>query len=228
MDSLLVIEDDPRIREWLAALGEEAFPGIRSQATATLEGGRQALAAEPPALALVDLSLPDGSGADLIAEAGEGETLFVVATIHDDDRHLFEALQAGASGYLVKDQPRERLVEQLRGITQGEPPLSPGIARRLLRFFGESPQSEPANDRTAPARGDTAALSPREVEVLGLIARGYNRKDIARALSITPNTAAGYIKAVYRKLEVSGRAEATLRAVERGLVGGPAGGHGPG
>ena len=228
MDSLLVIEDDPRIREWLTALGEEAFPGIRSQATATLEGGRQALATAPPALALVDLSLPDGNGADLIAEAPEGETLFVVATIHDDDRHLFEALQAGATGYLVKDQPRERLVEQLQGIAQGEPPLSPGIARRLLRFFGESPRPGPVRGAAAPAQGESVNLSPREVEVLSLIARGYNRKDIARSLSITPNTAAGYIKAVYRKLEVSGRAEATLRAVERGLVGGPASGHGPG
>ncbi|MGM0412271.1 MAG: response regulator [Pseudomonadota bacterium] len=222
MRSILVLEDDPRILAWLATLAVEAFPGTEIREAATLEAGRRALAESAPDLALVDLSLPDGSGADLIAEAGEGETLFVVATIHDDDRHLFEALQAGASGYLVKDQPRERLVEQLRGITQGEPPLSPGIARRLLRFFGETPQAGPTT-APAPRTDGEAALSPREVEVLSLIARGYNRKDIARALAITPNTAAGYIKSVYRKLEVSGRAEATLRAVERGLVGGPGG-----
>ncbi|MFP4182452.1 MAG: response regulator [Thiohalospira sp.] len=224
MDSVLVLEDDPRIREWLTGLATEAFPGIEPREAATLEAGRASLEASAPDLALVDLSLPDGSGADLIAGADPTRTLFVVATIHDDDRHLFEALQAGASGYLVKDQPRDRLVEQLQGISQGDPPLSPGIARRLLRFFGESPQ--PASPTApAPRTNEEATLSPREVEVLSLIARGYNRKDIARALAITPNTAAGYIKAVYRKLEVSGRAEATLRAVERGLVGG---GHSPG
>ncbi|MFP4607494.1 MAG: response regulator [Thiohalospira sp.] len=222
MDSVLVLEDDPRIREWLTGLATEAFPGIEPREAATLEAGRASLEASAPDLALVDLSLPDGSGADLIAGADPTRTLFVVATIHDDDRHLFEALQAGASGYLVKDQPRDRLVEQLQGISQGDPPLSPGIARRLLRFFGESRQPGPP---PTPPEGDAASLSPREVEVLSLIARGFNRKDIARALAITPNTAAGYIKAVYRKLEVSGRAEATLRAVERGLVGG---GHSPG
>lgn len=224
MESVLVLEDDPRIREWLTDLTTEAFPRITTREAATLAAGRASLEASGPDLALVDLSLPDGSGADLIAHADHDRTLFVVATIHDDDRHLFEALQAGASGYLVKDQPRDRLVEQLRGITQGEPPLSPGIARRLLRFFGESPVPRAATGATTPPEGDEASLSPREVEVLSLIARGYNRRDIARALEITPNTAAGYIKTVYRKLEVSGRAEATLRAVERGLVGG---GHGP-
>ena len=137
-----------------------------------------------------------------------GDTLIVVATVFDDDAHLFPALRAGAQGYVLKDQAPEVLADMLKGIAAGQPPLSPSVARRLLRHFG--PPAAPT-DTTNP-------LSPRETEVLGLIAKGYTVQQVADALELTRNTTAGYLKEIYRKLSVSSRAEATLEATRLGLV----------
>lgn len=208
MKTALIVEDHDEPRAWLVGLVEQAFPGVTVTEAATLAQARQRINQRSFDLALVDISLPDGSGTALVAELQQqqGSTYAVMATIFDDDRHLFDALQAGAQGYVLKDQPRERLIAQLQGIARGQPPLSPGIARRILRYF----------QNQAPADGPE--LTERETEVLNLLARGFNRNDIAKALEITANTAAGYIKAIYRKLDVSGRAEATLEAVRLGLI----------
>ncbi len=217
MDSALIMEDNPETREWLAEVVDDAFPGVTVMAVATLGAGLRALEGKPVDLALVDIGLPDGCGIDLVAKCSRRSpaTYCVITTIYDDDQHLLHALKAGAKGYLLKDQPRGRLVSQLAGIVQGEPPLSPAVARRLLRHFsGVGGGSE-----TAPETVAGKTLSSREEDVLSLIARGYSRNEVALALNITPNTAAGYIKNIYRKLEVSGRAEAAVEAAQRGLVG---------
>ncbi|MAA74952.1 MAG: DNA-binding response regulator [Salinisphaeraceae bacterium] len=205
----LVVEDLPTSREWLQELLAEAFPDIRVHAVETLEQGRLALASINPELALVDLGLPDGSGVDLIEQARrEGRHCkCVVTTIYADDAHLFPALRAGAAGYLLKDQPAARLVAQLQRIHGGEPPLSPVIARRLLRMFEPDAAQQAAEQ-----------LSPRETETLLLIAKGYRLNEVADSMGVTRNTAAGYIKNVYRKLEISSRAEAALAASRMGLV----------
>ncbi len=220
MERILVLEDNPDTREWLLGLAAEAFPEAALCEAATLDGAWSQLDGPPLQLALVDIGLPDGSGVELVTECARRglSTHCVMATIYEDDQSLFEALRAGARGYLLKDQPRERLVAQLRAIEQGEPPLSPAVARRMMRHFSER------SDATRLPPGSGKTLSAREEEVLALIARGYNRNDVALALGITANTAAGYIKNLYRKLEVSGRAEATLEAVQRGLVGRAPGG----
>ncbi len=135
----------------------------------------------------------------------------MVTPIFDDDRHLFGALRAGAAGYVLKDQSRNDLVEMLAGIHAGRPPLSPSIARKLLSVF----QDEGAD-------GDTNAhtlLTQRKREVLTLIAKGYTVARVAEMLGITRNTAAGYVKIIYRKLNISSRAEATLEATRQGLIG---------
>lgn len=221
MERILVLEDNPDTREWLLGLAADAFPMAALTEAATLGAAWAVLDdGPPPGLALVDIGLPDGSGVELVAECGRRglSTTCVMATIYEDDHSLFEALRAGARGYLLKDQPRERLIAQLAAVEQGEPPLSPAVARRMMRHF-----SERGTANQLP-RGAGTTLSAREEEVLSLIARGYNRNDVALALGITANTAAGYIKNLYRKLEVSGRAEATLEAVQRGLVGRAPGG----
>lgn len=212
MDTALVVEDHDHIREWLAKVAAEAFPGAKVSTASTLGQARELVAGHDFALALIDISLPDGSGVDLIGELCAGareDTYPVVTTIYDDDHHLFNALEAGAKGYLLKDQPRKRLVEQLQGIVRGEPPISPSVARRILRYF---------NRRPTPAADDAPQLTDREREVLDLLSRGFNRNDIAQALEISPHTAAGHVKAIYRKLNVSGRAEATLEAVQLGII----------
>jgi len=210
MNKVLVLEDHLETREWLRALVTEAFPSAEVAGAANLEQARRLAAEQSFDLALVDISLPDGNGIDFVAEMHERSpaTYCVMSTIHDDDRHLFPALQAGARGYLLKEQPRERLLAQLKGILTGEPPLSPAIARRVLEHF----------QRERPLPPDSE-LSDREREVLALIAKGYNRAEVAQMLGITTNTAAGYLKNVYRKLNISTRAEAALAAARRGLVG---------
>ncbi|AXQ28964.1 DNA-binding response regulator [Solimonas sp. K1W22B-7] len=211
MKTGLVVEDLPAPAQWLAAVLEESFPGIRVDIASSLAEARAILEKRTPDIALIDLGLPDGSGVDLIRDISQSQPhcQCVVTTIYADDRHLFPALRSGASGYLLKDQPKERVVSALRGIASGEPPLSPVIAQRLLRVFGQ--------DQAETASQDNP-LSSREREALVLIAKGYKLPEVAEQLGVTRNTAAGFIKSIYRKLNISSRAEATLEAARMGLV----------
>ena len=205
----LVVEDLRASAEWLARVLAEAFPGISVAVAETLNEARVAARAAPLDLALVDLDLPDGNGVDLIREFSRNypNCRCIVSTIYADDRHLFPALRAGAQGYLLKDQPSERVVAALQAIGNGEPPLSPAIAQRLLRAFGD--------DRESP---EDARLTARERETLVLIAKGFRLPDVAQQLGVTRHTAAGFIKSIYRKLNISSRAEAALEAARMGLV----------
>ena len=134
----------------------------------------------------------------------------VVVSIYDDDAHLFDAIAAGAQGYLLKDEGAEVLVGRLREIARGEPPLSPSIARRILCHF-----HRPHDAATAPRR---ELLTPRETEVLALLGRGFRIGDAADSLGLTRHTVAGYVKIIYSKLNISSRAEAALEAKRLGLV----------
>jgi DNA-binding NarL/FixJ family response regulator len=168
-------------------------------------------------LALVDLGLPDGNGLDVVGalRSHQPRALPVVVTIYDDDDHLFPALQAGAFGYLLKDQPRESLVAQLLRMTQGEPPLSPPVARRVLAYFADASRRQVALVRHLQ---DEVSLTERETEVLQRVAKGYTLPEIAQQFGLSRHTIADYIKQIYRKLNVSSRAEAALEAARRGLV----------
>lgn len=206
----LVVDDLAPSRAWLAEALRSAFPGIAIDLAASLREARSQIDPPPP-LALIDLGLPDGSGVELIEalQRTSAETLCIVATVFDDDAHLFPALRAGAQGYVLKDQAPESLVEMLRGIASGRPPLSPSIARRLLRHFQPLP---------AAGADEDAPLTPRETEVLRLTAKGLTMVEVADALALSRHTVSGYLKDIYRKLRVSTRAEAALEAARRGLV----------
>ncbi|OUS28605.1 DNA-binding response regulator [Gammaproteobacteria bacterium 45_16_T64] len=216
MKTALLIEDHEDTQIWMRSVIASAFPNIEIHLAETLEQARTTLRKMPFTIALVDINLPDGSGIDLVSEiAANGRVGYIVmSTIFDDDDSLFRAIQAGAHGYLLKDQPHSLLIDKLKGIERGDPPLSPGIARRLLSYYRQ--QSQP---RTNTSLAKTSSeLSKREEEVITLIAKGITTKEVARMLSITTNTASGYVKSAYRKLDISSRAEASLRAVELGLV----------
>jgi DNA-binding NarL/FixJ family response regulator len=206
--SALIVEDQADAREWIAATVRTVFPAATVATATTLAEGRAAIESRDYDLALVDLGLPDGSGIDLIEAINRRgvATVTVVTTIFGDDEHLFAALRAGAQGYVLKDDSKETLGALLEEIVSGQPPLSPAIARRLLAHF-----------RTASSGADVT-LTERERDVLTLLAKGYTVAKVADLLDITRNTAAGYAKSVYRKLNVSSRAEATLEAARRGLV----------
>lgn len=208
--SALVLEDVPDVADWLARLLGERFPGIPVSVADSLATAATILdAGFVPELALVDLNLPDGDGIELIARLSQQfpDCLCVVTTLFADDAHLFPALRAGAQGYLLKDQPQERLSAALEGILRGEPPLSPAIAQRLLRSFQAQPGDEPAG-----------ALTPREREVLVLVSKGCRLPELAEHLQISRHTVAHYLKSIYRKLNVNSRAEAALQAARMGLV----------
>ena len=201
----LVVDDLAPSRDWLSRALRLAFPGIGLALAGSL-GEAYACCDPAPPLALIDLGLPDGSGLRLIERLAPRGTACVVATVFDDDAHLFPALRAGATGYVLKDQPAEALAAMLTGIVSGQPPLSPSIARRLLQHFQPAPAAQPSQ------------LTPRETEVLRLIAKGLTIAEVGELLGISRHTAADYVKEVYRKLSVGNRAEAALEATRLGLL----------
>lgn len=206
-DRALVVDDLESSRDWLSRALAKAFPGIEIALAASLAEAHMHVVAAPP-LALIDLGLPDGSGTSLIEKLYPRGTLCIVATVFDDDAHLFPALSAGAQGYVLKDQPTDNLAEMLTGIATGQPPLSPSIARRLLRHF-----------QPVAAASSEPSLTARETDVLRFVAKGHTVAEVASLLELSRHTVAGYLKDVYRKLSISSRAEATLMATRRGLVG---------
>ena len=214
MKNILLLEDLPEIRAWLRTLVVQVFPGALVTEAARVHDALQSISAIKFDLALIDLGLPDGSGVDAVTRLRDvqPDAQSVVVTIHDDDEHLFPALQAGAFGYILKEQPRELIAEQLQRISQGEPPLSPSIARRVMAYF--SAKSRPP---IAPSSMPHVQLTDRESEVLLRVAKGYTLPEIGVQLGLSRHTIADYVKQIYRKLNVSSRAEAALEAQRLGL-----------
>lgn len=204
---LLVVEDDPDVRDSLELLLGQA-PGIElcgvfatAQAVeAAVRGGLRAH------LALVDLGLPDERGQDLIRRLRRLAPSLdcVVLTIYEDRDNLMDAFRAGATGYLLKDSPHETLIASLREARAGGAPMSPSVARRVVRELAVEQRDSP--------------LTPKEREVLELLTRGHSYSQIGTALAIGVGTVQCHIKNIYRKLEVSSKAEATAEALRRGLV----------
>ena len=219
----LIVEDLDEPREWLAELLPQALPVVRQVDTAaTLLDARAQMRQHAYGLALVDWHLPDGTSEQLIAElvAARPGAVVIVATIHDDDTHVFPALRAGASGYILKSQPVAVVINQLRRIELGEPALSPSIALRVLRHFQAGPGVvSPIPSAAAPEHAEPLVkLTEREADVLRLIAKGYRAPEVAPLLGLTPSTVSSYVRDIYRKLGISSRAEATMEAARRGLV----------
>ena len=214
---ILLLEDIPEIRVWLKTLVDQVFPNSRITECSRVHDALQMVDAQRFNLALVDLGLPDGSGVDVVAALRDKQpdAQSVIVTIHDDDEHLFPALQAGAFGYLLKEQARELLMEQLQRIGQGEPPLSPSIARKVIAYFA----AQIKRPTQAALSINPVSLTERESEVLLRVAKGYTLPEIGVQLGLSRHTIADYVKQIYRKLNVSSRAEAALEAQRLGLFG---------
>jgi len=209
MKTALILDDLTEAQLWLSESLSIVFPGIVISRVSNLAEARAWLGANTaPDIALIDLGLPDGSGVGLIAELHRASpnTYCVVASIFDDDKHLFPALRAGAQGYLLKDQPQAQIIELLKGIAEGRPPLSPAVARKMLGFF--QPAAEPGQKQ----------LTERETDVLRCIAKGLTLPETAQMLGLSPHTVSGYVKEIYRKIDVSSRAEAALTAHNLGII----------
>jgi DNA-binding NarL/FixJ family response regulator len=214
MKTILLLEDLPEIRAWLRKLVLQVFPGATISESSRVHDAIEMVGAVKFDLALIDLGLPDGSGVDVVTRLRDmqPDAQSVVVTIHDDDEHLFPALQAGAFGYILKEQARELITEQLQRISQGEPPLSPSIARRVMAYFSAKAKPQPQANSMP-----NVSLTDRESEVLLRVAKGYTLPEIGVQLSLSRHTIADYVKQIYRKLNVSSRAEAALEAQRLGL-----------
>ena len=243
---VLILEDNPVARSFLCRVVRESFSDqLQIIEAADLESARREIAVHGHTqqtgfkLMLVDLELPDGNGMELLSELSGSPALKIVTTLYSDDDHLFPALQCGADGYLLKEDRFEVLVEELQRIVRGQPPLSPAIARRLLNHFrpGSTGESGPMGlnsgfgafsassfmgSRPVPldatSGGETIRLSPRENEVLTYLSKGFTIKEIANLMGIKWFTVNDHIKSIYKKLNVSSRAEAAVVASKQGLV----------
>lgn len=209
LNHILLIEDFAEIRSWLAGLLREAFGEVLVTEAVTVAQAYSCLDAQAFDLIVIDLNLPDGTGVEILQRIKtQGLTAHcIVATAYDDDAHLLSALQAGADGYLLKDQPGEQLIRDLHGILTGSPPLSPPIARRIMRLA----KQQPATLLLIP-------ITPREEEVLTCIAKGLNRTEVALILGVSAHTITTHVRSIYSKLDISSRAEATVEAIRRGLI----------
>ncbi|MEN9418867.1 MAG: hypothetical protein RI988_2487 [Pseudomonadota bacterium] len=232
---VLVLEDNPVARGFLCRVVRESFHDADPVLEASdLAGARRLVAATrgpggtpgPDAfrLVMIDLELPDGNGLELLRELESYPATKVVTTLYSDDGHLFPALEAGADGYLLKEDRFEMLVQELQRIVRGQPPLSPAIARRLLAHFRETHAGVSGAAAALAGHGADEAwaecerLTPRETEVLTYLSKGFTIKEIAGLMGIKWFTVNDHIKAVYRKLNVSSRAEAAVLASKHGLV----------
>lgn len=205
--NILIVEDKKDLRDWLKDLIKQSYADAIVHTKDTLQGGIQSTSEHTFQIALIDLGLPDGSGIDLIKILREqSEQCFsVVMTIFDDSEHLFSALKAGAYGYLLKDEKDEDLLNALKGIISGKPPISPKIAQMMIDYFQKN-EAVKVN------------LTGRETEVLTLISKGLSVKKTAELLTMSRYTAADHVKQIYQKLNINSRAEATIKAIDLGLL----------
>ncbi|MET0391917.1 MAG: response regulator transcription factor [Chitinophagaceae bacterium] len=204
--TLVVVEDDSTFRksvvEMIAQEKDLACEASFENAASFL----RALPSVAPDIFWLDISLPDGSGIDLVRKIREEQpqSLCLMCTLHDDDKYIFDALRAGADGYILKNSSSAKMVESIYELVNGGSPMSAFIARKVLGSF--------RNDRAT----ELDELTDREQEVLRLIAKGLLYKEVAAALGITTETVKKHLKNIYSKLHVQNRTEAVIKYLSSG------------
>ena len=217
-----LVEDDAAFqqafRNALAAAPDLLMVGV----AATAAEARAMLGEAPCDVLVVDLGLPDGSGVDIIGEAHSRwpGCAIMVATTFADERHVIASIEAGASGYLLKDSPLPTIAEDIRVLHGGGSPISPRIARQVLMRFrpDEKPAEEGAGDADTVEKSGIPSLSEREKETLQLITRGFSFEEIAELMGVSRNTVLTFVRRIYAKLEVRSKTEAVFEARAYGLL----------
>ena len=198
-----IVEDDPQARKifatWISGTSGFRLAGDWGDAEKALE----ALPTKKPNVVLMDINLPGMSGVEAVRRLKPllPDTQFVMLTVYEDADHIYDALAAGASGYLLKQTPRLELLEAVADVHKGGSPMTSNIARKVVQSFRQTSKS------ASPEEG----LSPREQEVLDLLARGYLYKEIAERLNISVPTVNTYVRRMYEKLQVQSRAQAVAK-----------------
>ncbi|MCG3145690.1 MAG: Transcriptional regulatory protein DegU [Gammaproteobacteria bacterium] len=210
-----IVEDRTDIRDGLGQIingadGYECVGAYGTMESALVEIGKLLAARSPLDVALIDIGLPGMSGIEGIRLLKERhpQLLLLVLTVFDDDTRIFEALCAGASGYLLKKTPPQRLLESLREVMDGGAPMSPEVARRVINLF---------RNFTPPTQADYE-LTPHEKRVLKLLVEGHNYKTAAIELGVSVNTVSFHVRRVYEKLQVHSKSEAVAKALKNNLV----------
>jgi DNA-binding NarL/FixJ family response regulator len=207
-----IIEDDAPARGILADWIRRA-PGFRcAGAHGSGESALATLPAEQPTVVLMDINLPGMTGIECVRRLKPllPDTQFVMLTVYEDAEHIYNALAAGASGYLLKRTPRAELLAALKDVHAGGSPMTSHIARKVVQSFQQS----------GVQLSDAEDLSPREREVLELLARGYLYKEIAETLQISVPTVNTYIRRIYEKLHVRSRSQAVAKFTHVAGIGG--------
>jgi len=205
-----IIEDQREVREGLAVL-INGTPGFRCAASfRSMEEALRLIGHELPDVILTDIGLPGMSGTEGIRILKERypDLPIVALTIYDDEEEIFNALCAGASGYLLKDTQPARLLECLREVHSGGAPMSPEVARRVVRLFRKFRPPEKASHN----------LTPQETELLKLLVEGHNYKTAAAELGISIHTVSFHLRNIYEKLQVHSKSEAVAKALRERLV----------
>jgi DNA-binding NarL/FixJ family response regulator len=203
--AVAIVEDDVPAREILAGWIRNADGFRLAGEYDDAETAIARLPIEKPSVVLFDINLPGMNGIECVRKLKPRlpDTQFVMVTVYEDANHIFNALSAGASGYLLKQMRRNELLDALKDVHAGGSPMSSQIARKVVQNFYRS--------ETQDASGETIELSGREREVLELLARGYLYKEIAEMLKISVQTVNTYIRRIYEKLHVRSRAQAVAK-----------------
>jgi DNA-binding NarL/FixJ family response regulator len=201
--AVCIVEDDASAREILADWLSHASGFKCIGAHASVEQALEHLPAEKPSVVLMDINLPGMSGIEGVRRLKPmlPDTQFLMLTVYEDADHVFEALEAGATGYLLKQTPRSELLASIKDVHAGGSPMTSNIARRVVQAFHRQ-------DATVP---ESAKLSQREREVLELLARGYLYKEIMDSLNVSRGTLNTYVRRTYEKLHVRSRAQAVAK-----------------
>ncbi|MFB6841650.1 response regulator [Streptomyces sp. NPDC056361] len=209
--SLLIVDDHPVVRDGLRGMFTAAGSGftVLGEASGGREGVALALRLDPDVV-LMDLRMPDGSGVEAIAELTRrgARSRILVLTTYDTDTDTLPAIEAGATGYLLKDAPREELFGAVRAAAEGRTVLSPAVATRLVTAV-----------RAPAAQTADTTLSARESEILALVAKGTANRAIAAELFISEATVKTHLTHIYGKLGVNDRAAAVAAGYDRGILG---------
>jgi len=213
MYSVLLVEDENNTRHRLAQVIEN-HPELKLiESDATFAAAMACIERTRPDVLLCDLDLPDGNGIDLIKIIRERgyHTETMVITVFADEQHVLSAIEAGASGYLLKDGRADYIAESIMQMMDGGSPISASIARHLLKKFKVDSNDAEQNDNQHP-------LSKQEVNVLRYLSKGFSSSDIADLLDISTHTVTTYIKRIYRKLAVHSRSQAVYEAHKMGII----------
>jgi len=210
--SILLVEDDPPTNWRLKDALEKA--GFDVEAAMTLAEARASLQKRKPRVLLTDLQLPDGHGVELIREtrARLPDTEIMVISILGDEESVISAITVGATGYILKDAFPTDIAATVRELVAGHSPISASIARFIVRRTQGAAEPPPGTQL------NTAKLTPREIDILWGIAKGFSYAEIAEHLGMSKQTVPGHIKSIYRKLEVHTRGEAVFEALQQGLI----------